>query len=72
MTIPTYKQNPAFWNTVAQKHNQALFTIKKMMQEGCPWCHAIKGSFIDMAVHIETTHGFPHEALVETLKGLDT
>ena len=68
--VPTYKENPKMWEEMADKHQNAWQIIKYMMEKGCYYskCSYKTSNFESMAFHIHSTHGFPREMFIDTLK----
>ena len=62
--IPTYEENPKFWDELAKKHQRAFMICKAMQERGCPWCKKKTLDFESMAFHIASTHGIPRDILV--------
>ena len=65
------KKDKKFWDEFAKKRQKALLVLKSLKEDGCLWCRKTEKNFEDMAFHINSTHGFPREVLVEILKELD-
>lgn len=62
------EKEKSIWENLAVKHQKLLQIIKNVAENGCMMCKSRPKNWQEFSFHVKSTHGIPHEILMELVK----